>query len=113
MNDTDPSSDNFGDLTDVELREAWPHEALDFTPWLAENLDRLSKVIDIQLELVETEQSVDEFNADILARNPTDDSLVLIENQLERSDHTHLGQILTYLAGLEAHTVIWVARSFT
>ena len=89
-----------GTLKNVNLREAWSHEAQDFTPWLADNLDRLSAAIGIPLELEGQEVSVDSFSADILARNPQNDSRVLIENQLEQTDHTHLGQILTYLAGL-------------
>ncbi len=102
----------FGELVDVDLREAWPHEANDFTPWLAENLQRLSQVIDVDLELEGTEVSVEGFSADILARIPSDGSMVVIENQLENTNHTHLGQVLTYLAGLEAQTVIWIAREF-
>lgn len=103
---------DFGRLESINLRDAWEHEANDFTPWLSENLDRLSEVIGIPLELEGTEAQVEQFSADIHARNPIDDSAVLIENQLEGSDHTHLGQILTYLAGLEARTVIWVAKEF-
>ncbi len=102
----------FGELKDVPLREAWPHEANDFTPWLADNLHRLSQAIGVDLELEETEVSVEGFSADILARIPSDNSVVVIENQLENTDHTHLGQVLTYLAGLEAQTVIWIAREF-
>ena len=102
----------FSELKDVPLREAWPHEANDFTPWLAENLHRLSQVIGVDLELEGTEVSVEGFSADILARIPSDNSMVVIENQLENTDHTHLGQVLTYLAGLEAQTVIWIAREF-
>ena len=102
----------FGELKDVTLREVWEHEAHDFTPWLAANIERLSKAIGIPMELEGTEVAVEQFSADIVARNPTDGSRVLIENQLEGSDHTHLGQILTYLAGLQAQTVIWVARDF-
>lgn len=105
-------SANFGRLEDVSLRSAWGHEALDFTPWLAANLDRLSEAIGIPLELVEQEARVTSFAADILARNPSDDTLVLIENQLEDSDHTHLGQIMTYLAGLSARLVVWIAPGF-
>jgi hypothetical protein len=101
-----------GTLVEVNLREAWSHEAHSFTPWLAEHLDRLSDVIGIPLEFEKREVSVDTFSADILARNPLDDSLVLIENQLEGTDHTHLGQIMTYLAGLEAHTIVWIAADF-
>lgn len=103
----------FGELKEVNLRSAWPHEANNFTPWLAENLDKLAQVIGIPMELVETEMSVGQFSADIVARNLRNGSLVLIENQLEWTDHTHLGQVLTYLAGTEAHTIIWIAREFT
>jgi hypothetical protein len=104
--------DEFGRLEPVDLRTAWEHEAINFTPWLAENLDRLSQAIGIEMSLEDTEVKIDRFSADILARNAQDDSLVLIENQLEWSDHTHLGQILTYLAGLQAQSVIWVASGF-
>ncbi len=102
----------FGRLTDVEPRLAWAHEAYAFTPWLAENLDRLSAAIGIPLELTGREVGVGRYSADILASSPGDDVVVLIENQLEASDHTHLGQILTYLAGLEAHVVVWLAPQF-
>lgn len=101
-----------GTLVEVNAREAWQHEAHNFTPWLAENLDRLSDAIGVPLELVGKEVAVDNFFADILARNSGDGTMVLIENQLEGSDHGHLGQILTYLAGLEAQTVVWVATGF-
>ena len=104
---------DFGELKEVGLRQAWPHEANNFTPWLAENLDKLSQVIGIPMELVGTEMSVGQFSADIVARYPVNGSLVLIENQLEWTDHTHLGQVLTYLAGTEAQTVIWIAGKFT
>ncbi|OYU00709.1 MAG: hypothetical protein CFE36_14445 [Sphingomonadaceae bacterium PASS1] len=102
----------FATLSDVSLRDAWAHEAHQFTPWLAANLARLSEVIGIPLELAGTEMRVGTFSADILARNAADDSVVLIENQLAGSDHTHLGQIMTYLAGLEAQTMVWIAPSF-
>lgn len=104
----------FGELKEVSLRQAWPHEANNFTPWLADNLDKLTQVIGgPRMELVATEMSVEQFSADIVACYPENGSLVLIENQLEWTDHTHLGQVLTYLAGTEAHTVIWIAREFT
>lgn len=102
----------FGRLQDLPPREAWAHEALAFTPWLAANIDHLAEAIGIPLELTGQEVRVETFAADILARNPQDGSVVLIENQLETTDHTHLGQIMTYLAGLEAQTVVWVAPSF-
>jgi hypothetical protein len=102
----------FGTLENVSVRSAWAHEARSFTPWLAQNMDTLSTAIGIPLELTGTEVAVESFSADILARNPEDGSIVLIENQLEVGDHTHLGQIMTYLAGLNAHVVIWVAPEF-
>ena len=127
---------DFGTLESIPLREAWPNEANDFTPWLAENLDLLSEVVGLSLEPVGIRwkspiwisqylspssrrvgvyvgSSWMSFLADILAHDPTDDTAVLIENQLEGSDHSHLGQILTYLAGLQAKTVIWIARDFS
>lgn len=102
----------FGRLLDLPLREAWKHEAQDFTPWLADNIEHLSDAIGVPLELTGTEVAVESFSADILARNPEDGSSVLIENQLEKTDHTHLGQIMTYLAGLDADTVVWIAPDF-
>lgn len=101
-----------GRLEQVDLREAWIHEAHAFTPWLAANLDRLTEAIGIPLELESSEVRVGRFAADILARNRQDGSLVLIENQLGPTDHNHLGQIMTYLAGLDAHTIVWIAREF-
>lgn len=107
-----PFVPNLSQLKVVDLREAWAHEAHHFTPWLAQNIDQLSEVVGIPLEIEGTEVSVESFSADILARNTMDDSIVLVENQLEGSDHTHLGQIMTYLAGLDAHTIIWIAKEF-
>jgi hypothetical protein len=101
-----------GLLETVDLRQAWAHEAQSFTPWLADNLNRLSAALGIPLELEGQEVSVGAFSADLLARNPQDGSLVLIENQLEQTDHNHLGQILTYLAGLEAQVIVWIASDF-
>ncbi len=102
----------FGRLENFPLRKIWNHEAHDFTPWLADNIDHLSEAIGMPLELTGTEVAVESFSADILARNPEDDTVVLIENQLEKTDHTHLGQIMTYLSGLNAQTVIWIAPDF-
>lgn len=101
-----------GTLEERPLRDAWDHEALSFTPWLAEQLPQLSAALGLPLELEGQEVAVESFKADIPARCPADDSRVLIENQLEASDHTHLGQILTYMAGLDVKTVIWIASKF-
>lgn len=99
----------------VNLRTGWAHEAGSFTPWLAdsENLSLLADTLGLRLELEGTEVNVGPFRADILCRDVEQDHRVLIENQLERTDHTHLGQILTYVAGLEVKTVIWIAADFT
>lgn len=101
-----------GKLESVNVREAWKHEAYDFTPWLAENLGLLSAELGIDLELEGEEVKVGPYYADIIARIPQDGSVVLIENQLERANLQHLGQLLAYLAGLEAKIVIWVASGF-
>ena len=100
-------------LERVPLREAWKHEANDFTPWLAEeaNLKMLADALGLDdLELVAAEHWVGDFKLDILCTSG--DEQVIIENQLEKTNHTHLGQILTYAAGTGAKKVIWVAESF-
>ena len=104
-----------GRLEKVELREIWTSEAVDFTPWLArpENLEVLASALGLELEVEAQEKEVGPFRADILCKDLDGDSWVLIENQLERTDHTHLGQLLTYAAGLQAVTIIWVAARFS
>lgn len=104
-----------GRMVKVGLREAWLSEAGDFTPWLAkeENLRLLGDTIGLELELEAQEKDVGPFRADILCKDTIDGHWVLIENQLERTDHTHLGQLITYAAGLKAVTIVWVAQRFT
>jgi hypothetical protein len=99
----------------VDLRAAWLKEAEDFTPWLAreENIALLGDAISLNLEVEAQEKDVGPFRADILCKDTATGNWVLIENQLERTDHIHLGQLLTYAAGLQAVTIVWVARSFT
>lgn len=89
-------------------------ESADFTPWLASeaNLKILSEAVGLELELEAQERSVGPFRADILCKDADSGHWVLIENQLERTDHTHLGQLLTYASGLQAVTIIWVAAQF-
>ena len=101
-----------GKLEWVDPRDAWKHEALDFTPWLAGNLGRLAAVLGIELELQDSEVYVGTYRADIVATDPRDGSRVLIENQLEDADLQHLGQLLAYLPGLEAKVVVWIAKDF-
>jgi hypothetical protein len=103
---------DFGNLERVELRKAWANEAAQFTPWVAANLSLLGDAIGISLELEQTEKSVGSFSADVLCRDTLTSRLVLIENQIERTDHTHLGQTLTYAAGIGVSTVVWVASEF-
>ncbi len=106
--------DELGTLKDVPLRDVWGHEAQHFTPWLSEHLDLLGDAIGMGLEFVQKEVQVGSFSADILAHKADDeDHRVLIENQLGGSDHEHLGKVMTYLGGLDARTVVWVAASFT
>jgi len=101
-----------GKLKKVDLREYWKHEALDFTRWLAEpeNLDELGDEIGLDIELIQTEAGVGRFNADILAQEETTGRKIVIENQLETTDHSHLGQILTYAAGIEAEYIVWIVK---
>src|SRR5262245_58851596 len=104
------STPNLGRLQKVELREAWLSESSDFTPRMAkeENLKLLTDTIGIELELESQEKDVGPFRADILYKDTATDNWVLIENQLERTDHTHLGQLITYAAGLNAVTIVWI-----
>lgn len=104
-----------GKLESVGLKSAWPTEAGDFTPWLAKegNLVLLGDAIGIELELEATEKNVGPFRADVLCKDTATGNWVLIENQLARTDHTHLGQLLTYAAGLQAVTIVWIAAPFT
>jgi hypothetical protein len=102
-----------GKLERVELREQWNREDTDFTPWLSneQNLKYLGDSIGMDLELVETEMHVGPYRADILCRDASE-AYVLIENQLEPTDHIHLGQLMTYAAGLDTVHIIWVAKKF-
>lgn len=96
-------------------KKIWKNEADNFTPWLAkqEHLSWLGEVLNMELADAECEVKVGQFRADIMCRNTTDGSQVVIENQLRQSDHDHLGKILTYGIGSEARTLVWVAESFT
>jgi hypothetical protein len=106
-----------GRLESVDLREYWLREDTEFTPWMAnpENLKFLGEALGMNLELIETESKIGLYRADIVCRDTNDintESKVLIENQLEQTDHVHLGQLMTYAAGLEAVRIIWIARKF-
>lgn len=100
-------------LEKVDLREVWKHEALDFTNWLAkpENLELLSDEIGIDISLVQTEASVGNFNVDVLAEEENTGKKIVIENQLESTDHDHLGKIITYASGFDAEIIVWIVKS--
>lgn len=98
-----------GRLTSVPLREVWPHEARDFTVWLADNVDVVGDVVDLVIGEVRREVSTGVFSVDLVGQDQ-DGRTVVIENQLERSDHDHLGKVLTYMAVHEAAVAIWIVR---
>lgn len=96
-----------------DLREIWPHEAKDFTQWLSqeENLDLLGETIGLDILLIECESSVGGFNVDIFAEENTQNGRkIIIENQLEITDHDHLGKIITYAAGKSADIIVWIVK---
>lgn len=103
---------NLSRLKKIDLREVWKHEALDFTNWLAqdENLQLLSEEIGIDINLIQTEASVGRFNVDILAEQENTGKKIVIENQLEVTDHDHLGKIITYASGFDAEIIIWIVK---
>ncbi len=108
-------NESLGRLQRVDLRDIWSSESADFTPWLAhpKNMKVLEEALNMELEVESEEKPVGPFRADILCKDLSTHTWVLIENQLERTDHLHLGQLLTYSAGLQAVTIIWVAERFT
>ena len=99
-------------LTKVELRDVWKHEANNFTKWLAkdENMQLLGEAISLDLVCIKREASVGKYSLDILAEDKDDGKTVIIENQLEMSDHDHLGKLITYASGYNASVVIWVCK---
>lgn len=96
-----------GKIQRVKLREVWKHEALDFTTWLEENVDVLNDALDLLLINVDREQSAGDFSVDLVAEDEAG-NLTVIENQLERTDHDHLGKLITYVTSLEAKAAIWI-----
>lgn len=100
-------------LEEIEdLRTVWPHEAQDFTPWLAkeENIEILSDAIGIDISINETESSVGDFSLDVLASEVGTDKKIIIENQLEDTNHDHLGKLITYASGKSANIIIWLVK---
>ena len=102
---------NLGTLKKItDLRSIWPHETLNFTPWVAENVDLLADAVGLDITVDETESSVGDFNVDIYASETGTDRKIIIENQLEDTDHDHLGKLITYASGKGADVVIWVVK---
>jgi len=101
-----------GSLTSVPIREVWKDEARDLTPWLADNPGLLADVLGLELELEGQEVSVGPFSADLLLRDVSTGQLVVVENMINPTDHDHLGKVITYAAGLEAHHVVLLAERF-
>ena len=101
-----------GRIEKADLREAWPHEAADFTPWLADHVSELGTALGLELELESEEAPVGKFSLDLLARDTGTNRTVIIENQLEPTDHDHLGKLLTYAGGYDANVIVWVAKDF-
>jgi len=99
-----------GKIEKVDLREIWKREDTDFTKWLADNIDYLNEVIDFDIAVESIEEKVGPYKVDVYGED-NDGNKVIIENQLEKTDHTHLGQILTYLVNLDAKTAVWITSN--
>ena len=103
---------NLGRVERIDPRSVWRSEARDFTPWLLANPDAIAETLGIDLELEAAEHPVGGFSADLIGHDLTNEAVLIVENQLAATDHGHLGQIITYAAGTEASTVIWIATEF-
>ena len=101
-----------GRVVSVDPRSVWRHEAHDFTPWLLDNVDVLANALGIDIELESAEQRVGGFLLDLIGKDLSNDVRLIVENQLAGTDHGHLGQILTYAAGTDAETIVWIATEF-
>jgi len=105
---------NLSKLNKVDLRNVWGHEALYFTNWIAkpENIELLSEEIGIDIKIIGTEANVGRFNVDILAEEESSGRKIVIENQLENTNHDHLGKIITYASGYDAEIIIWIVGNY-
>jgi hypothetical protein len=102
---------DFGELKSVDIRKLWPHEARDFTPWLAENITLLSDALGMELEVTAREADVGNFSLDLLAKDLGSGRPVVIESQFGATNHDHLGKVIRYAAGVAATAVVWVMEA--
>ena len=109
---TDIAETSLGRLEFINPRDVWPDEARNFTPWLLDNADYLQEVLGIDIELERSEYPVGSFSLDLFGDDITNNCKLIVENQLEQTDHRHLGQLLTYAAGTNAGTIVWIAPAF-
>lgn len=107
-----PDAEPLSRLRSVAIREVWKHEAHDFTIWLLENADVLGEALGMDLELTEAERRVGGFALDLIGTDLATNTVVIVENQLEQTDHSHLGQLLTYAGGTDPSTIVWCAPAF-
>lgn len=103
---------SLGNVEFLPVREVWANEATSFTPWLLANEQVLADLLGLEIELTEIEQRVGSFSLDLFGKNLTDNTNLIVENQLEKTDHSHLGQLLTYAGGLNPSTIVWIASEF-
>jgi hypothetical protein len=103
------SEPQLGKIEILSVRDLWKHEEREFTPWLAQNIDQLSAVLDVPIVVDQIEHKVGGYELDILGHVEESDAIVIVENQLHATNHDHLGKLLTYASGLEASIVVWIA----
>ena len=106
------TSASIGRVEWLDLREVWKNEAADFTPWLLANVDVLREALGLEFEIERNEHPVGSFSLDLIGTDLTNGARLIVENQIEQSDHGHLGQLVTYAAGTDAGTILWVAKAF-
>ncbi len=103
-------SQKLGTIRKVDLRNVWEKEDKEFTPWLKENIELLSEKLGIEIIDTQTEESIGDFRLDIIGKDANSNKFIAVENQLEPTDHNHLGQLITYSAGIDAGIIIWIAK---
>lgn len=101
-----------GKLKEVNIRKVWGHEQYGFSAWLSneENINELGEILGLNLTDIKTEQFVGNYRCDIICKDEISEKVVLIENQLEATNHDHLGKIITYASGLDAAVVVWIVE---